>query len=271
MPALVGDAAASLGDAAMPAEAEDLTNLQFQNPVADDASARMADFDHDLTDDELSELAYTFQAVDSDGSGTIEPNELHAIVAVLAGPEADVSFEDIERLFQETKAEFQAWVKSQGEDAIMPTWMDNAQQNHGVHGQTSTGVDRHHAQLAVDKESALERNMILRRANRVRKHPLVRPFSSRLNKNQKAMGVSDALVNGDESGRPRQTLKALMLSPTRMIFAEYLHMMCSTELLAKHVKNTGWHKQASTMRKFRHAFGPSTSHVNSVRVSHACQ
>ena len=73
--------------------------VRFDNPIAaedldDDKSpgtpGRMADFEHELTDDELGDLTYAFQAMDADANGTLEPDELHACACIL-GCEIDVT------------------------------------------------------------------------------------------------------------------------------------------------------------------------------------
>lgn len=249
--------------------------IKYANPLlVGDADAgtdavQEAQFEHELTDDQLGELTFAFQALDSDNSATIEPVELHAMVAILAGSDADVSLEDIERLFKETKAAFQAWLNGQDQDALLPSYMDRSQvQNQGKHGQTSTGVDRHHAELDVAKGNALERNPVLRTARRIGRHPLLKPLSATLNQTQRVLQLSYGLAKDATTGLvglatsangqlgARETLESLMLSPDHMIFAEYVYMMCSTEVLAKHIKSEDWRWQASSMRKFRHAFGP---------------
>ena len=250
----------------------------FDGPSIDRAqlspnSARMADFDHDLTDDELGDLTFAFQALDCDGNGTVEPVELHAMVAVLAGPDADVTMDMILKLFVETKAEFQTWMETQGETSILPDWMDlDLVQGQGVHGQTATGVDRHHATLDIQKNATVN-NAVLKRANRFRTHPLVKPISAGATQTSRALQMSAGLVKGLATGatkpfrknskavqekelaQARKELQSLMFSPDHMIFAEYLHLMCSSALIGKYFKNEDWHKRASSMRKFRHAFG----------------
>ena len=82
--------------------------VRFDNPIAaddldDDKSpgtpGRMADFEHELTDDELGDLTYAFQAMDADANGTLEPDELHAMMAVLG---AGVDMATVETMFRVT-------------------------------------------------------------------------------------------------------------------------------------------------------------------------
>jgi hypothetical protein len=248
-----------------------MADVRFQNPMAegqvDEDLSRYADFEHQLTNDELGDLTFTFQAVDADGSGTIETVELHAMVAILAGPEAEVTMDSVRALFTETKREFRAWLDMQRDSVLLPAAMDlNVLTNQGVHGQTTTGVDRHHAELDIDKTNAS--NPLWRSVKKFGQHPLIKPLSTRVGRvtdqTTKALQVSKGLLlgshaNESEAEQVKKTLESLMLSDDHMIFAEYVHMMCSTELLQKHFKDRAedWHKRASNMRKFRHAFGPS--------------
>ena len=265
-------------------------SVKFVNPLAGGdfdfdqktsaQTQQMADFQHDLTDDELGDLTFAFQALDCDGNGTVEPVELHAMVAVLAGSDTDVTMDMILQLFVETKADFQTWMEMQGQESLLPDWMDFDQvQEQGVHGQTATGVDRHHATLDIQKSNATVNNALMKRVRKVGSHPLVKPLSTGASQTSRALQMSAGFASGAVKGlatgatkgirkkskeeqeaqleQARTDLQSLMFSPDRMIFAEYLHLMCSSALISKYFKNQDWHKRASSMRKFRHAFGMS--------------
>ena len=59
-------------------------NLSFEGESAQETKVVLkAELEHELTDDEISDLTYSFQACDIDGGGTIEPEELHAMMAGL--------------------------------------------------------------------------------------------------------------------------------------------------------------------------------------------
>ena len=91
--------------------------LKYVNPLGQDSptdgdsspTRRYADFEHDLSNDDLGVLTFTFQAwtpmtmvdraarVARDG---VDP----------AGPEAEVTMDGVRALFVETKREFRTWV-----------------------------------------------------------------------------------------------------------------------------------------------------------------
>ena len=82
--------------------------------------ANVADLDHELTDDEISDLTYAFQAMDVSNDGTIEPPELHAMMRVLG---AEPSIADVEQLFFDCKKEFEEWMASHMHGAVLPDFM----------------------------------------------------------------------------------------------------------------------------------------------------
>jgi hypothetical protein len=52
-----------------------------------------------------------------------------------------------------------------------------------------------------------------------------------------------------------EELHELQLHDQHLIFAEYVHMMASQNLVQKHCPGD-WHKECHQMRQFRGAFGP---------------
>ena len=90
---------------------------------------RVAEFDHNLTDDELSDLIYAFQACDFDGSATIEQTELLAMINALGSvvfgdePIPTVQLEDVMQLIPEVKADFAEWRSQHDKDTVLPPVM----------------------------------------------------------------------------------------------------------------------------------------------------
>jgi hypothetical protein len=257
-----------------------------ETPPPGSVDARTADFKHELTDDELGDLTFAFQALDSDSSGTIEPLELHAMVSVLAGPGTVVALDSVKELFKETKDEFRAWMKQQHEDATLPPWMDpDEAARQGVHGETHTGVERHHAELNIEKGN--KDHAVWGRVKRFGQHPLIKPLSSGIDATNRILQMSYGLAKdvttdlffdedseavGEQSAAAKE-LKNLIFSPDHLVFAEYVHMMCSHALLERFVTDKDWHKRSSHMRKFRQAFGectPSTAPSACARAHPRC-
>ena len=242
--------------------------VRFDNPIAaedldDDKSpgtpGRMADFEHELTDDELGDLTYAFQAMDADANGTLEPDELHAMMSVLG---AGVDMATVETMFRETKAEFQAWISTHDEETVLPDWMDEDHVgNQGVHGETKSGATRTSAALEIKRGD--KQHPVFSRLKKIGKHPLVAyTVGAPLTATQKLLTISGALAKdtvtqgldtvnqinplsggtAEENEAAQKALHELIVSDKHMIFAEYCHMMCSHQLMEKYCPGD-WHKR----------------------------
>ena len=106
--------------------------------AADQGGRKVAEHDTELTEDELSDLTFAFQACDLDDQGTIAPDELHAMLTVLG---ADVDPDACRRLIREAKSDFKAWVASHDEDAVLPEQFEHSKgKAHGVHAETKRSM-----------------------------------------------------------------------------------------------------------------------------------
>jgi hypothetical protein len=124
-----------------------------------------ADLDHELTDDELSDLTYAFQAMDVNNDGTIEPPELHAMMRVLG---AEPSIADVEQLFFDCKKEFVLWMGSHQHGAILPDFMV---QGSDELGNTKHGGERHAVELDIDRSN--KQHPLFSRVKRAGKNPAI--------------------------------------------------------------------------------------------------
>ena len=193
---------------------------QAQQTFDNDAKAdsKTADLDHDLTDDELSDLTFAFQAMDRDapgakGHGTIEPEELYAMMVVLG---AEITREQVDVLFRETKEEFLDWMKKHEVGTTLPEFMDHTSDEAGHHGATKHGGKRHHTALAVDKNA--KQHPVFSRLRRLGKNPAIAyTVGAPITASQKLLAISyglakDAvpkgLVGGEEDGECRAATSA---------------------------------------------------------------
>jgi|EP01046_Picozoa_sp_COSAG06_P021886 hypothetical protein len=226
-------------------EAESSVPIDVSVPTfeREDASeeSKVADLEQTLTEDELSDLTFAFQALDIDGNGTIEPRELHAMMAVLG---AEVESDVIADLFRHTKAEFLGWVDQYEEHALLPDALVLPKQDGS---KTKTGVQRLHAALHIPWENKVQRQPVLNAATRTTRNPMIAytlgPAMSGTNKllNLSYVYARDTASNigfgaaGDETAaaEERAHLRDLQINDEHMIFAEYTHMMESKFLLGK--------------------------------------
>ena len=222
-----------------------------------------AEFAHELTEDELSDLTFAFQACDIDGGGTIEAEELHAMVAVLG---ADVTVDRVEDLIKEAKQEFKEWVEQHPEDAELPKEMLVAVNDPGHHDSTKHGGKRHHARVQVKEKR--EDGALMKAA----KHPILYPVTVPLNMTQKVLATSLGLAAKGTKAvvhhkRHKKKVKDHAPEPQHMSFAEYVHMVGSDSGLLAKIVPGDWHKSSGQMRGYRNAFGPP--HASSPLASSA--
>ena len=194
--------------------------------AADDQS--FADLDHDLTDDELSDLTFAFQAMDRDGSGTIEPPELHAMMSVMG---ADITEAAVKELFRECKVEFQAWLKTHDQDAALPEYMEHTTDEAGG-GQTKHGGQRHNVELQID--SGNKQHPVFSRLKKAGQNPMIAyTVGAPITASNKLLSISynmvrdtsgqlaDGLLGGSKEGAwPRCTMRGEQLcSATALLHA----------------------------------------------------
>eukprot|EP01047_Picozoa_sp_COSAG01_P082636 COSAG01_NODE_16959_length_1190_cov_3.455545_1_plen_123_part_10 len=84
---------------------EDESPRKVQNPMLEED----VNFDQGaLTDDELSDLAFAFQACDVDSDGAINVGELHAMILAL-GNKQSVTLENVQVVVDQAKTTFREW------------------------------------------------------------------------------------------------------------------------------------------------------------------
>ena len=201
---------------------------EYDNPISDtfeDEAAespskasmdqKTADLDHDLTDDELSDLTFAFQAMDGDNSGTIELPELLAMMSVLG---AEVSDADVKELFQSCKVEFMTWMNSHDQDAALPEYMKHTTGEAGQHGETKHGGVRHNVDLAIDRSN--KQHPVFSRMKKVGRNPVLAytvgapitatnkllSVSYNLAKDTTAQVATGLLGGSEEGARPQSTI-----------------------------------------------------------------
>jgi hypothetical protein len=93
------------------------SNDEFDNPLAKEVQpAAWApepdyfDFDH-ISEDELNDLIFAFQAIDIDNDGELNVDELLTMIRAL-GADADESL--VRQLMLEAKAQFKGWIDARG-------------------------------------------------------------------------------------------------------------------------------------------------------------
>ena len=79
------------------------------------ASDMIAANESGMTEDELSDLTYAFQAADMDGGGAIDEDEFSMMLSVMG---CDISVEQVRAVISEAKAGFKAWVKMADEENL---------------------------------------------------------------------------------------------------------------------------------------------------------
>jgi hypothetical protein len=181
---------------------------------------RIAEFDHELDDDELSDLTYAFQACDADHSGYIEATEMHAMLAVMG---AAVTATQISELMRESKKEFALWLRSHGEGSKLPPLM--------VHAQTDVKAPhgRHHAQLDFqnieDRVARADRNMLVTGLNAPAKG---------MKMGAKLTGISARLIGRHARKAARQAASTLPAVPLGRASPD-THELADAVLEAKYV------------------------------------
>jgi hypothetical protein len=236
----------------------------------DDAEedAKVADHESELTEDELSDLTFAFQACDLDDAGTIAPDELHAMLSVLG---ADIDDAGCLALMKEAKQDFKDWLATHEVGTVLPDHMEHSKgKGHGVHGETKHGGERHHHHLAIDRKN--RHHPVLSRLHRAHGHPAVKALVAPATYTGKMMSISYELAKktipektktdideleaevgeGGVVVMEENALHGLIDSETEMIFAEYVHMMCSTTI--QKYTAADWHKSAYQMRLYRNAY-----------------
>lgn len=246
------------------AAAEGSSGGEFQNPIANrpafeqepqrpeslSGTELVADLDYTLTPDELSDLTYAFQALDINKNGTIEPVELHAMMAVLG---AEVELDVARQLFQRTKAEFRDWEERHA-DKLLPAAMDYQRQS----------AKPTRPLLHIPFSHKVSGNQVASAAARATRNPIVGPVVDSIGSGaDRVLNLSSTMVRGAASQiglgstaaerAERSRLADLQKDPDSLIFAEYTHMMESRYLLEELVPGD-WHKRAAIMRDLRRAF-----------------
>ena len=228
----------------------------------------VAAHEHELTEDELSDLTFAFQACDLDDAGTIAPDELHAMLSVLG---AEIDEEVCIALMKEAKQEFKQWLATHEVGVALPEHMaHDKRKGHGIHGETKHGGQRHHAELSIDKTN--RHHPVMSRMQRAHANPVVKAVVSPLTYTGKMMSMSYGLAKKKVPERTRSeindaeakvgeggvvameenALHGLIETETEMIFAEYVHMMCGETI--KKYTSADWHKSAYQMRLYRNAY-----------------
>lgn len=237
-------------------------NLSFEGESAQETKVVLkAELEHELTDDEISDLTYSFQACDIDGGGTIEPEELHAMMAGL-GVETDLR--TVQLVMREATGKFKMWLAEQqarekGAALELPDEFQHTTDEAGHHGSTKHGGKRHHTELTINKKHVLVR---------VGQHPLMAPVRVPVTYSAKIVYISGKVVakpvtaplkklkdaRNPSEEMTQEEKEAASLSDQHMVFAEFMYMMAHPEVRKKLVQGD-WHQHAERMRKYRSAFG----------------
>ena len=113
-------------------------------------AAHVADFDCHLSEDDINDLTYAFQACDADRGGTIDVSELHAMLDVLGAPALTV--EQVQQLFVDAKRDFHEWRKAHDSRMVLPDVMVYSKTDAGHMDDHRFGGERHHHSLSINKE-----------------------------------------------------------------------------------------------------------------------
>lgn len=239
--------------------------LSSDEAATPEGNANVADHDHDLTEDELSDLTFAFQACDLDDAGTIAPDELHAMLSVLG---AEVDEARCAALVKEAKQDFKEWLATHDIGTLLPSYMEHEKgKGHGVHGETKHGGERHHAELAIDRQN--RHHPVLSRVKRLHENKIVKTVATPVTYTGKLMSRSfgmgkdkktvadttEPLTKSGEDGvvvMEENALHGLQENEDELIFAEYVHMMCGDTI--KKYTAADWHKSAYQMRLYRNAY-----------------
>ena len=242
------------GSAPATFETEDFRAFDALHDV--EKEAKVAEFVHEMTDDELSDLTYAFQACDSDGGGTIESDELHAMINVLG---CEVGLAEVTVLLHEAKVAFERWTDTHDEDTVLPDEMLHTDEDPGAQGSTMHGGTRHHSELNIEK-----RSLVTRAASTAYAHPAMKPIAIPVSYSKKVGAMSWRLAHGRVLSKSQIQAKsddglvAGIISPSgrveeHMTFAEFVHMMGSKDLVQQYAPGD-WYQQAAQMRVLRGAF-----------------
>lgn len=112
--------------------------------------AHVADFECHLSEDDISDLTYAFQACDADRGGTIDVLELHAMLDVLGAP--NLSLELVHQLFADCKKHFYEWRKDHDSNMVLPETMVYSDTDVGHVDDHRFGGERHHHSLSISKQ-----------------------------------------------------------------------------------------------------------------------
>ena len=108
----------------------------------------VAEFECHLSEDDISDLTYAFQACDADRGGTIDGPELYAMLDVLG---ATVTPEMVDTLFKHAKEDFFEWRQDHDDNMVLPGEMQYNEDDAGHLDDTRHGGERHYHTLAIDK------------------------------------------------------------------------------------------------------------------------
>ena len=274
----------------MAAEAEDRD--QYDNPVAagarNGASAfeteegadgdaaveaespsprKVAEHVTELTNDELSDLTFAFQACDVDAEGTIDVDELHSMLALLG---TEITIDQTASLMKKAKRDFKNWLAGHEVGTELPEYFDQeaGTSPSGVQGETKHGGDRHFHEISIDK--ANRHHPVLSPLKKAQQNTVVKVVAAPVLAPVKLLDMSyqmakkaipsktaaaideTKLTDGDALAMVEDALPGKMDSNTEMIFAEYVHMMCG-ETIKEYVP-ADWRKSAYQMRLYRNAY-----------------
>jgi Ca2+-binding EF-hand superfamily protein len=70
----------------------------------------------EMTEDEMSDLMYAFQAADMDGSGAIDTTEFKMMLEVMG---CQITTQQVQQVIDDAKAGFRAWLKSSDEENLV--------------------------------------------------------------------------------------------------------------------------------------------------------
>jgi Ca2+-binding EF-hand superfamily protein len=147
---------------------------------ADMDVAHVADFECHLSEDDINDLTYAFQACDADRGGTIDVSELHAMLEVLGAPA--VTMEQVQQLFVDSKKDFYEWRKSHDANMVLPDEMVYSQTDVGHMDDQRFGGERHYHSLSINKAN----RTMLPQFQSVRDHRAVKTVTN--NKMVQAVG-----------------------------------------------------------------------------------
>jgi len=166
----------------------------------------VAEFESHLSEDDISDLTYAFQACDADRGGTIDVSEFHAMLDVLGAP--DLSLQLVQMLFVHAKQDFTEWRKEHDTNMALPEEMIYLETEAGHVDTHRHGGQRHYHTLAIDKAN----RSILPQFQAVRDSKMVTAVTS--NKVMQTVGKPVAAV-GKAGVKATQTAVATAVDTTK--------------------------------------------------------